>query len=302
MDVSACTSIPNTTETAISPLIRFALRGLKRCWLPQQGRWSFAYHLDGRPNPNESRPGYDVYYTLNVLLGLSRLAKTGYLPPLDLRAVFIENALAMVDLPVPRYAYGMALWASAELGQTLPNPALAAARRLIADGSGWRRWRAQDLGMMLSGTVSQARTDRKLWSDPAHRLFRFLRERFCSGSGLFFDQASGLRRRWASFATQTYLTLACYHYGELFGDRNAIGVANRCAAKLISLQGPDGEWPWFYDVPRGCIVDWYEVYSVHQDGMAPAFLEHAEPHGVRGATEALSRGFVWIYGNNQLGQ
>ena len=38
--------------------------------------------------------------------------------------------------------------------------------------------------------------------------------RFTSGSGLFFDAASGLRRRFASFATQTYLSIAWYHYGE----------------------------------------------------------------------------------------
>ena len=35
---------------------------------------------------------------------------------------------------------------------------------------------------------------------------------------LFFDAAIGPRRRFASFATQTYLTLACYAYGELLDD------------------------------------------------------------------------------------
>jgi hypothetical protein len=110
-----------------------------------------------------------------------------------------------------------------------------------------------------------------------------------------------LRRLWASFASQTYLTLACYHYGEWAQDERALQLANRCARKLIGLQGPMGEWPWFYDVMNGRVLDYYEVYSVHQDGMAPAFLEHAEKHGVVEAHDALRKGALWIFGNNQLG-
>ena len=36
--------------------------------------------------------------------------------------------------------------------------------------------------------------------------------------------------------------------------------------------------------------------------MAPAFLEHAEKHEVEGAAEARHKGFMWIYGENQLGR
>ena len=36
-----------------SPLIEYALKGLERCWLPEHGRWSHIYHLDGRKGPNE---------------------------------------------------------------------------------------------------------------------------------------------------------------------------------------------------------------------------------------------------------
>ena len=31
-----------------SPLVNYALRGLERCWLPRERRWSHIYHLDGR--------------------------------------------------------------------------------------------------------------------------------------------------------------------------------------------------------------------------------------------------------------
>ena len=43
-----------------SPLVNYALNGLEKCWLPQHGRWSHIYHLDGRDQPNESVPHSDV--------------------------------------------------------------------------------------------------------------------------------------------------------------------------------------------------------------------------------------------------
>ena len=99
---------------------------------------------------------------------------------------------------------------------------------------------------------------------------------------------------------ETYLTLACYACGELLNDARPIEIANACTRKLIALQGPNGEWPWFFDAARGLVVDFYEVYSVHQCGMAPAFLERAEQHGVLEARSAIIEGFNWILGQNQL--
>jgi hypothetical protein len=99
----------------------------------------------------------------------------------------------------------------------------------------------------------------------------------CPG-GLFLDAAVGVRRAFSSFATNTYLTLASYIYGCWSGTKIALALANACALKLIELQGPHGEWPWFFYSPASRVVDFYEVYSVHQMGMAPAFLEYAEQH------------------------
>lgn len=287
------------TATQNSPLVDYALKGLERCWLPQYGRWSHIYHLDGRAQPNESVPESDIFYTLNVLLGLSRVNQ---LPQsIDISETFERNALNLLSLRVPKYAFGVALWASAELRLELPSSTLRHIDAMLSDRKNWRTFRAQDLGMILTGVVAQAKFEPKKWTPLASALFNFLIERYSSQSCLFYDNAFGPRRRFASFASQTYLTLACFYYGQLLLDARAIALANTCTRKLIKLQGPNGEWPWFFDVVRGTVVDYYEVYSVHQYGMAPAFLELAERHGVLEARIAIIKGFNWILGKNQLG-
>jgi len=281
-----------------SPLVDYALNGLQRCWMPEYDRWSHIYHLDGRSQPNESVAHSDVFYTLNVLLGLSRVKEIP--ETIDLSRIFERNVIQLTKLPVRKYAYGMALWAAAELRLDIPSDVVRHIESLLSDSSSWWIFRAQDLGMLLIGAVMQAKAGQKQWLRFVHALFRFLVEKYLSRSGLFFDAPSGFRRRFASFASQTYLTLACYRYGEFTGDLGAIEMARACTRKLIKLQGPQGEWPWFFDAEQGRVLDFYEVYSVHQYGMAPAFLECAEHHDVQGAREALIKGFKWVLGDNQL--
>lgn len=291
----------NTNASSLpgnAPLIDYAVKGLEKCWLPRHGRWSHIYHLDGRAEPNESLPPSDVFYTLNVLLGLSRVSRVP--SNLDLRAIFEHNTPLLTRLPVAKYALGMALWASSEVGVELRGDILDAVRETLSERDNWLTFRAQDIGMIVSGVVAQAKRDPARWSALAAELSAFLVARYHCGSGLFFDSARGIRRRFSSFATNTYLTLACYHYGHFANDPRFIDIANACARKLISLQGPSGEWPWFFDTPNGHVVDFYEVYSVHQYGMAPAFLECAEQHGVTEARAALIKGFRWVLGDNQL--
>jgi hypothetical protein len=172
---------------------------------------------------------------------------------------------------------------------------------LLADGARLSRLTAQDLGMLISGLTAQTAAAVE-WHAPADRLTERLRDAYYEpASRLFYNQATGSRRSFSSFASQVYSLLALYQYGETFAQDWAISLANQAAASLIALQGRRGEWGWFYYVPQRRIVDFYEVYSVHQHGMAPAFLHHAARHGVAGARAALVRGFNWLFGDNEMG-
>ena len=290
-----------STPTAHDPLISFVLRGLRNCWMPQHGCWSHIYHLDGREEPNESIPESDVFYSLNVLLGMTRVAEAGTLG-YDLDEIFDTCAHRLLTLDVKKYAYGMALWTSAAMNRKLPADVDDAIHVFLRTRSNWGSFRAQDVGMILTGLSARASAGDGKGDDLLKPLFEHLLHRHACTSGLFLEGGGFLRRNFATFATQTYLTIACYTYYEYSGDERALALANACARKLIGLQGPQGEWPWFYYVPGGQVVDFYEVYSVHQDGMAPAFLELAERNGMPGALDALRRGFRWILGENQLNE
>jgi hypothetical protein len=285
--------------TEPTPLSVYALAGLRHCWMPDHGMWSHKYHLDGRRPENDSVPHSDLYYSLNVLLGLSTVRAAWAGEPYDVPALFQSLCRLMPSRPVRNGAPGMALWAAAELDLDAPGLVADRLRPLVADASAAAGWTAQDLGLTVSGAAAQARRDPS-WRPLAEALARLLLERFRGAGVLVRDSSQGLRRHFATFASQVYAALAFYHYGELAGHEPSLAAANAIAAKLIALQGPLGEWPWFYMPSTDRVLEAYEVYSVHQHGMAPAFLHHSVAHGVPGAREAILRGFEWIFGANQM--
>src|SRR5205085_10609805 len=104
-------------------------------------------------------------------------------------------------------------------------------------------WSAQDLGMMSCGLTAQSSADRTLAAHSQSIASMILRE-LRGPRDLFCDALSGPRRLFASFASQVYSVLALYRYGLATGDAACVAAASACVARLISLQGPQGEWPW----------------------------------------------------------
>jgi hypothetical protein len=284
----------------VSPLTRYALSGLEHCWMPGPGRWSHKYHLDGRVPPNQSLPHSDLYYSLNVLLGMAKVPELIPELPYDLPGLLVSLCDELPRHPVRNGAWGMALWAAAELGLDTPDVPALRLRRLVTDPSSAADWTAQDLGLSLSGATAQARKD-PTWRPLARVLSEMMLRRLRGPGALFRDSAVGTRRHFATFATQVYAALSLYQWGELADDPAALAAANACASKLIELQGPLGEWPWFYLPHADRVLDPYEVYSVHQHGMAPAVMHHAAEHDVSGARTAIISGFLWIFGTNEMG-
>lgn len=269
--------------------------------MPHLGRYSYRFRFDLPEPRNESLPESDAFYTLNVLLGLSQLTGLAGWEYLNVKTTY-DSCCGELRSPSSRiYGLGMALWVAARFDIAPPDWIVDRVNIILADRPRLCRLSAQDVGMLLSGCTALALRESRRWRAAAEQLGLLLREHYCDPSShLFYNQGVGYRRRFSSFASQVYPILALYQFGEAFAAGWAFDIANRAAHRAIKLQGPRGEWGWFYYVPRAEIVDFYEIYSVHQHGMAPAFLHHAIEHGVPGARQALIKGFLWLFQNNEM--
>jgi hypothetical protein len=197
---------------------------------------------------------------------------------------------------------GMALWTGARLDIEPPGSLVDRVKALMSSPRALHRLTAQDVGMLASGAIAMALKGGGEWHAVAETLVIHLREKYHDPtSHIFYNQSIGYRRRFSSFASQVYSILALYQFGEAFAHDRAVSLANKAAERMITLQGPHGEWGWLYYVPQAQVVDFYEIYSVHQHGMAPAFLHHAVAHRVPEAREALIRGFLWLFHQNEMG-
>ncbi len=139
---------------SISPLTRYGIAGLRRCWMPEHARWSHKYHLDGRSSPNESIPHSDLYYSLNVLLGFAGVRQALVNEPYDVPELFSTLCGELPNHAVRNGAWGMALWAAAELN--LDTPGLAVDRRQVrqvaADPTMASTWTVRsDAGVVVIG-------------------------------------------------------------------------------------------------------------------------------------------------------
>ena len=159
------------------------------------------------PTPTSSVPHSDIYYSVNVLLGLSRVRAALAGEPYDAPALFEALCDASLRHPVRNGTWGMALWAAAELDIDPPGAIADRLRRLTPDVSRLASWTAQDVGLSLTGAVAQATRDPS-WRPLARSLRDLLVADFTGSGALFRDSGRGVRRHFASFATQVYAALA----------------------------------------------------------------------------------------------
>jgi hypothetical protein len=257
---------------------------------------------DGDPAPR----GASVRYTLIVLLGLLRARARGVEPPFDLTELkdVVDRSLRRPE--VTPGDLGLALWVDARSGSDGAAelvPRLSAA--LDADG-GLPAREGLELAWIVIGLASTAERGGggKLAATMLDAALNQLLGPNRAESGLFRHfGAPGFRRRYPNFATEIYSVLALVISARARSDERALAAARRAADVLLGLQLPDGGWPWLYDVERARVVERYEVYSVHQHGMAPMALnELSKLSGDPRYTAAAQAGLPWLAGGNELGR
>jgi hypothetical protein len=277
-------------------LVAPAMAALPRTELPSG---LLCYELvEGDDTPR----GESIRYTLIVLLGLLRAEAAGLetsLAPSRLRDA-IDAALDRPEVTPGDVA--LRLWVEARGDSGSAEALIGRLERLLAANGGLAAREGLELAWIVTGLAALPELDtrgRALLGDALDQLIEVNQ----ADSGLFrhFGVPSG-RRRFPNFATEIYSVLALAVAGGRGHDERALPAARRAADRLLELQLPDGGWPWMYDAERGRVVERYEVYSVHQHGMAPMTLaELTAATGDERYAAAGRRGVPWMFGANDLG-
>lgn len=250
----------------------------------------------------EAPQGESVRYTLIVLLGLLRAQAAGLALPLDPARLRDASDAALERPEVTPGDVALRLWAESRADT---GSAAALVTRLDASlraNGGLPAREGLELAWIVTGLAAipdAGERGRELLAAALDQLIDANQE----PSGLFRHYGdSGRRSRFPNFATEIYSVLALAVAARNGGGDRALAAARRGADRLLELQLPDGGWPWLYDAERGTVVERYEVYSVHQHGMAPMTLhELARVSGDDRYAAAAERGLPWMFGANELG-
>ncbi len=252
--------------------------------------------------PELAPRGRSLRYTLIVLLGLLRAERAGVPPPVDAGAV---KSVVFDELDADELGpgdLGLVLWADSRSGLQAPDEVLKRLDGAVGRNGGMTAIEGLELSWIAIGcahAVAAGCTERsgeRLASEARSEQLR----RAETPSGLFVHRGKGRRSRFPNFATQIYGVLALAELSRLREDTEARSVAASVADRLLELQRPDGGWPWLFDVRSG-VVEPYEIYSVHQDAMAPMALNAlSETTGEARYRDAALRGLEWIWGRNEL--
>ena len=243
--------------------------------------------------------GRSLRYSIMVLLGLTRFEQAGGNSGVDLSELHglihrERDSLSIGDL-------GLLLWADVRRGSELAASTLGdlvrhtnapdALAGLEGMETAWVQLGAVEA--MVGGLDAGAMFERSDTEMKARR----------SSSGLFVHhRGRGPRRLLPNFATQVYALLALAEAARHDLRSTSRSEAVQLAERLITLRRPDAAWPWLFHVERNVVVEPYELYSVHQDAMAPmALFALAEVTGDDRFAEAAVEGYEWCFGNNELG-
>jgi hypothetical protein len=277
-----------------------ALRALARMYLPRARLFCFTI----RRGPDGDLPeGISRRYTATALIGMAGepdgvVAKvlSGHGPD-----EVCGNLLGQVEDMQDLGEVALTLWAARTLNHAQAAKALA---RLHAMDPAGGRWPTVEVAWCLTALAADAASpsDDALARGIADRLLASFNDR----SGLFphrpLDAGGGLLRSHVTcFADFVYPVQALSHYSRACGDRRALDAAARCAERIVSLQGPAGQWWWHYDVRTGRVIEKYPVYAVHQDAMAPMALAALRDAGGPDHSAAADRGLVWLVSPPETG-
>lgn len=190
-------------------------------------------------------------------------------------------------------AVALAAWAAAETGTPVCEAVVTRLARLLTSDEAVSTvdfaW-----GLTAALVTPELGQSRNLADLAARRLLAAQGGRGIFPHALPRESLGRGRSHVGSFADQVYPIQALARYAAATASRRALDAANRCAERLVELQGPAGQWSWHYDVRTGDVIEDYPTYSVHQHAMAPMVLLDLFEAGGTDLRAAVARGASWI--------
>ncbi|MEP7045355.1 MAG: hypothetical protein ABI949_01680 [Ilumatobacteraceae bacterium] len=241
--------------------------------------------------------GRSLRYTLMVAIGHQRASAAGY--DVSVSADALASRVLEQQHELSPGDRGLLLWLLSRLGDDRAQ-ALAEDMRSI-DATALLGLAGMEIGWLVSG--ASAAVAAGLDVEPLMQsMVDVLRSRRSANSPLFRQTGNDSGRAlYPNFATQIYSVLALAMHGATANDATSIRQARELADLLIDLRHPDGGWPWIFHTAKASVVERYQVYSVHQDAMAPmALFELADATGEIGYARAGVEGLPWCFGHNEL--
>ena len=279
----------------VETLVELSLRTLPRMIVEKEQLFCLEFRHDDhipRYSPEKS-----PRYTIMALLGLEKAKEAGFNVTLDLEGIYTSlkrctSGLALGDL-------GLMLWLAKRKNDDSCQDILDSLKRRW-HGADWDQIITVELAWLLTGLTQAFVLGDKEAGE--HRAFveKCLLGKRSSPTGLFFHTGRGLRRRFPNFATQIYTLHALSVCSNLLEDNKLRTQAIRLGESIAGLQLETGGWPWIFDVQRGSVVEPFEVYSVHQDGMAPMAFKALQDAADFNAEPILAKGLRWLEANNEL--
>jgi hypothetical protein len=267
----------------------------------QEGLFSFSTKLHDGHYINDFRNPAKYRYSINTIAGLQR-AKKFHKIDWDVDNL-IENFLKNNSLKIQGMGdAGLLLYV---LSVAEHNILDSQARRVMEFVNNDRKiinLPIQDICWLLLGLTKYYEvTKESVAGRSAHNLYSFIIKAYGSTeSGLPFHSTQRCRRLFVSFGGIAYYLQALYEFGNTFGNKEALDRFTILCRVVIDLQGEDGGWAWFYNVRRGQVEDWYQLYSVHQHSMSMLFLFPALDLGLSGIETSIAKSYRWLFSNNDL--
>ena len=248
--------------------------------------------------------GRSLRYTMIVLIGLLRAEEHGIEHPFHTGALRTRVLSELDSDDLTPGDFGLALWAESRADGSAAEEIVARLEGALGKRSSLGALITPDLAWIVIGlSESEARGESGAGERILSEARRELLEERRSDSGLLLHTSRGPRRRFPNFASQAYGILALSLLARGGEDEQAREAARAAGNRLLDLQLPDGGWPWILDAHRGTIVEPYEIYSVHQDSMAPMAMNSlTEATGDARFRASAAYGLDWVWGQNELGQ